>query len=276
MGILNVTPDSFSGEGRDTSDPRIAGERALKLIEEGAEIVDIGGESTRPGAAPIPEDEEMRRVLPVIQWLRPKTRALLSIDTFKSQVAAAALDLGVDIINDITSLSGDERMGKIVAQARCGLVLMHMQGTPTTMQKAPYYQNVVSEVAYFLRQRREVAIGFGIDPRRIVFDPGIGFGKTFEHNRQLLAATAELANLGAPLMIGHSRKSFLSYVTGTNRIADRLAPSLALTEFCRDQGARIFRVHDVQAHRDALRMTNFLLNPPSHLLADSEREDTNA
>lgn len=260
MGVLNVTPDSFS-DGGCYLDPERAGARALTLVEEGAEIIDIGGESTRPGAEPVAEDEEARRVLPVVRWLRPRTRALISIDTFKAGVAEDALDLGADIINDITALRGDARMGKIVARSGCGVILMHMQGEPRTMQASPRYADVVSEVGEFLRQRREAAIGFGIDPRNIVFDPGIGFGKTFEHNRLLLASTAALAGMGAPLLIGVSRKSFLGGIAGSAEMADRLWPALALTAFCREQGARIFRVHDVREHDDTLRMTEAILEP---------------
>lgn len=259
MGILNVTPDSFSDGGCFT-DPGVACEHALRMCEEGADIIDIGGESTRPGAIPVPAEEELRRVLPVIRRLRSQSPVLISIDTSKASVARAALDEGADIINDITALRGDPDMPETARAADAAVVLMHMQGTPQTMQQNPSYRDVVGEVGEFLRQRLQAAVAWGLNPERMVVDPGIGFGKTPEHSRALLATTSKLAALGRPLLIGVSRKSFLGWVAGSSKIEDRLWPGVAVTSFCREQGARIFRVHDVRAHRDALRMTEAILS----------------
>jgi len=258
MGILNVTPDSFSDGGRFFSkDAAVA--HGLRMVEQGAAIIDIGGESTRPGAAPVDAEEELRRVLPVLRALRQKTDALISIDTSKAFVARECLASGADIINDVTALTGDPEMLRLLASARCGVVLMHMRGTPRTMQIAPHYTDVVREVRDFLLQRMRAAVENGIEQERIVLDPGIGFGKTFEHNRALLAATATFAGLGRPLLIGVSRKSFLGAAGAAPQPAERLWPGVAITAFCRERGASIFRVHDVAENMHALRMTEALL-----------------
>ncbi len=259
VGIVNVTPDSFS-DGGAFLDPEAACHHGLKLLEEGADLLDIGAESTRPGAIPVSESEELDRLLPVIRALRAKTDALLSIDTFKAGVAAAALDVGADIINDITALS-DPQMGPLVAAHRAGLILMHMQGMPESMQINPAYPEtgVVQTVAKFLSEGRERAIGLGVDAASIILDPGLGFGKTVEHNLALLQGIPELMKLGAPLMIGHSRKSFLGAVTGSRNPEDRLAASLAVTSLARAAGARLFRVHETRPHREALTMTEAVL-----------------
>jgi dihydropteroate synthase len=231
----------------------------LKLLAEGADLLDIGAESTRPGARPVSESEELDRLLPVIRALRAKTDAPLSIDTFKSGVAAAALDTGADIINDITALS-DPHMGPLVASYRAGLILMHMQGTPETMQVNPAYpeEGVVETVVKFLSDRQERAIGLGVDAASLILDPGLGFGKTVEQNLALLQGLPALTKLGAPVMIGHSRKSFLGAVTGSRAPVDRLAAGLAVTALARAAGVRLFRVHEARFHRDALDMTETL------------------
>jgi len=258
MGILNVTPDSFSDGGRYAT-PEEAGEWALQMIADGADVVDIGGESTRPGAEAVSAAEEWDRVGPVLEWLRPRTEAALSIDTSKADVARAAIDTGVDILNDVTGFQ-DDAMVEAARRSECGVVIMHMRGNPRTMQREPEYEDVVRDVGNFLRHRRSAVLASGLNPDSIVLDPGIGFGKTPEHNRMLLAATGALSELGAPLLIGLSRKSFLSAFTDQGTVSERIWPALALTSFCREHGARIFRVHDVRAHRDALRMTEVILN----------------
>ncbi len=258
MGVLNVTPDSFSDGGRFV-DPDRACAHALAMVAEGADIVDIGGESTRPGAAPVPADEELARVLPVIERLRAASDVLISIDTSKAAVAAAALDAGADIINDVTALAGDPAMPEVARRTGAGVVLMHMRGTPATMQQAPAYADVVAEVAQFLRHRLDAAIASGIDPLRMALDPGIGFGKTPAHNHALLRHCDAFALDGRPVLIGVSRKSFLGLLVGSNDPAARLWPAVALTSFCRERGARIFRVHEPRPHREALRMTEAIL-----------------
>ena len=259
MGIVNVTPDSFS-DGGSFLDPRAACKQGLKLVEEGADILDIGGESTRPGSHSVPLEEEIQRVIPVIERLRRETKALISIDTNKAAVAQAAMDAGADIINDITGLRGDENMPRVVSQSGAGVIIMHMKGTPRTMQDAPAYQDIMSEIGDFFRQSVALALSFGIDPMSIALDPGIGFGKTPEHNRQLLAGIGSFAKTGHPILIGASRKSFLGWLAGSTAMEDRFWPGVATTSLCRERGARIFRVHDVKPHHDALRMTEAILN----------------
>ena len=259
VGIVNVTPDSFS-DGGAFVDPEAACNHGLKLLAEGADLLDIGAESTRPGATPVSETEELRRLLPVIRALRAKTDAPLSIDTSKASVAKAALEAGADIINDITALS-DPLMGPLVASRRAGLILMHMQGTPETMQQQPTYpeEGVVATVAKFLSERRATALGLGVDAASLILDPGLGFGKTMEQNLTLLRGIPSLATLGAPLLIGHSRKSFLGAVVGSHDPAARLAPGLAVTSLARAAGALLFRVHEALPHHEALRMTEAIL-----------------
>jgi len=259
MGIVNVTPDSFS-DGGSFLDPRAACKQGLKLVEEGADILDIGGESTRPGSHSVPLEEEIQRVIPVIERLRRETKALISIDTNKAPVAQAAMDAGADIINDITGLRGDENMPRVVSQSGAGVIIMHMKGTPRTMQDAPAYQDIMSEIGDFFRQSVALALSFGIDPMSIALDPGIGFGKTPEHNRQLLAGIGSFAKTGHPILIGASRKSFLGWLAGSSAMEDRFWPGVATTSLCRERGAKIFRVHDVKPHHDALRMTEAILN----------------
>ena len=259
MGIVNVTPDSFS-DGGSFLDPLAACKQGLKLVEEGADILDIGGESTRPGSHSVPLEEEIQRVIPVIQRLRQETKALISIDTNKAAVAQAAMDAGADIINDITGLRGDENMPSVVSQSGAGVIIMHMKGTPRTMQDAPAYQDIMSEIGDFFRQSVALALSSGIDPMSIALDPGIGFGKTPEHNRQLLAGIGSFAKTGHPILVGASRKSFLGWLAGSSAMDDRFWPGVATTSLCRERGAKIFRVHDVKPHHDALRMTEAILN----------------
>jgi dihydropteroate synthase len=259
MGIVNVTPDSFS-DGGSFLDPLAACKQGLKLVEEGADILDIGGESTRPGSHSVPLEEEIQRVIPVIQRLRQETKALISIDTNKAAVAQAAMDAGADIINDITGLRGDENMPSVVSQSGAGVIIMHMKGTPRTMQDAPAYQDIMSEIGDFFRQSVALALSSGIDPMSIALDPGIGFGKTPEHNRQLLVEIGSFAKTGHPILVGASRKSFLGWLAGSSAMDDRFWPGVATTSLCRERGAKIFRVHDVKPHHDALRMTEAILN----------------
>jgi dihydropteroate synthase len=258
MGIINATPDSFS-DGGSYLDPQAALAHGLQMVAEGAEILDIGGESTRPGAQSVEADEEIRRVLPIIQALRRESEVLLSIDTSKAAVARAALDAGADIINDVTGLRGDTDMPALAASSRAGVVIMHMQGQPRTMQVAPKYDDVVEEVGNFFRQALARSVACGIDPMRIALDPGIGFGKTPEHNRRLLAELSAFLEFGRPLLVGASRKSFLGWLAGSSAMDDRFWPGVALTSLCRERGARILRVHDVKPHTEALRMTEAIL-----------------
>jgi dihydropteroate synthase len=254
MGVLNVTPDSFS-DGGNFLDPEDAVAHALRLEDEGAQIIDIGGESTRPGAEAVNADEELRRVVPVIRALRAHSEVIISIDTSKAVVAEEAVRWGADIINDVTALLGDLQMADVAARSKAGVVLMHMQGEPRTMQQNPHYDDVVTEVAEFLRQRVSAAIGYGMAAESIAIDPGIGFGKKPEHNLALLQSLDRLTELGRPILVGVSRKSFLRWLADAPAIADRLWPGVALTSFCREKGARIFRVHEAKPHCDALRMT---------------------
>jgi len=258
MGIINATPDSFS-DGGSFLNPQAALAHGLQMVAEGAEILDIGGESTRPGAQSVEADEEIRRVLPVIQALRRESQVLLSIDTSKAAVARAALDAGADIINDVTGLRGDSEMPALAASSKAGIVIMHMQGEPRTMQVAPTYDDVVHEVGNFFRQALARSVACGIDPMRIALDPGIGFGKTPEHNRRLLAELSAFLEFGRPLLVGASRKSFLGWLAGSSAMDDRFWLGVALTSLCRERGARILRVHDVKPHTEALRMTEAIL-----------------
>lgn len=251
MGILNVTPDSFSDGGRYL-DPDAAVARAREMVESGAEILDIGGESTRPGATPATVEEELRRVLPVVERLAASD-LILSVDTSKAAVAKAALDAGAQIVNDITALRGDPDMAPVVAQYGAGVVLMHMQGTPRTMQKEPSYADVVADIAAFFEERRAAAKDAGIADDRIVFDPGIGFGKTVDHNLTILKRLGEFEALGRPLLLGPSRKRFIGAVLGTD-VDDRLEGTAAAVAAGVLAGAAIVRVHDVKAMSRVARM----------------------
>jgi dihydropteroate synthase len=259
MGVLNVTPDSFSDGGRFV-DPDAALRRALAMVEEGADLIDIGGESTRPGSAPVADDEEIARVRPVIELLRPRTEAAISIDTRKTEVARVALDLGADVVNDISGLRGDtpSPRAELAARAGAGLVLMHMQGEPATMQKAPRYDDVVSEVKGFLFDAARRAEEAGMPHDAIAIDPGIGFGKSAEHSVALLRAMSDLAATGYPVLIGISRKSMFEKLLGL-ALDERLEAGLAAAVASVLRGARIVRTHDVRATVRALRFTEHIL-----------------
>ena len=252
MGVLNVTPDSFS-DGDEFFECDAAVEHGVQMESEGADVIDVGGESTRPGAEPVSVDEELRRVIPVIEKLRAKVNIPISIDTSKSQVASAALNAGAAIINDVTSGRADKEMFPVAATGKAGLVLMHMQGEPRTMQKNPQYGDVVQEVADFFRQQYSRALECGVDPMTLAFDPGIGFGKTLEHNLSLLKNLERLRVHDRPLVVGVSRKSFLKKLLGADDVRDRLAPTVALTAILRTRGADVLRVHDVKENVAALR-----------------------
>jgi dihydropteroate synthase len=251
MGIVNVTPDSFSDGGRYLR-TEAAVAHGLEMVGEGADLLDVGGESTRPGAEPVPEAEERRRVVPVIERLRAAGCVVpISIDTTKAAVAAAAIAAGATVVNDVTALRGDPELAAVVAATGAGLCLMHMRGEPRTMQRDPRYGDVVAEVAAFLAERRQFAVERGVARERVALDPGIGFGKTGEHNLELLRRLGEIAALGSPVLIGTSRKSFLGRLTG-REVGDRLAATIASNVVALEHGARIFRVHDVAPVRDAL------------------------
>ena len=257
MGIVNVTPDSFSDGGHFArTDDAVA--HALRLSDEGTDILDIGGESTRPGAAAVTVEDELRRVIPVIEKLAGKTAAALSIDTSKAAVARAAAAAGAEIINDVTALQGDDDMPRVAAESGCAVVLMHMQGTPRTMQLNPHYDDVVAEVAGHLAQRVAAARAAGIGPERIAIDPGIGFGKTVEHNMQLITGLGRFAALGHPVLLGASRKSFLATLAHCADVEDRDLPTAVLTALGYGFGARLFRVHAVHPNLQALRLAEAL------------------
>lgn len=261
MGILNLTRDSFSDGGK-FFDPDVAVAHALQMEADGAEIIDIGGESTRPGAVPVSQADELARVIPVIQRLAGRLKAVISVDTYKAQVARAAVEAGAGIINDVTALRGDPGMLRVAAQSGAGVILMHMQGSFQTMQAAPHYDDVIAEVRDFFRQSGSLALRSGIDPLRIAFDPGPGFGKTVEHNVTLLRHLSELcpAELpDRPMVWAVSRKNFLGKLIDDMTLEQRFWPTVALTSLGRELGASVFRVHDVKANREALAMTEAIL-----------------
>ncbi len=256
MGVLNVTPDSFS-DGGEFFATEAAVRHGIAMTRSGADIIDIGGESTRPGALSVSPNEELDRVLRVVQELARSAEVHLSIDTSKAAVARAALDAGAVIINDVTGGRGDPEMFALAAEKRAALIIMHMQGTPQTMQLHPVYHDVVAEVADFFRQQFELAVRFGIDPLCLAFDPGIGFGKTVAQNLELLVNLERLRVDDRPLVVGVSRKSFLG------KIADapfaKTSATVALTSLLRERGAQILRVHDVAENANALRTTEAFL-----------------
>ena len=257
MGIVNVTPDSFSDGGK-FFDPMRAVEHGRQLIAEGADILDIGGESTRPNAEAVSEEEELRRVLPVIQELARRgvsATVMLSVDTMKPAVARAAVEAGAVIINDVAAHRTDRAMWDVVRETGAAYVVMHMQGTPQTMQQQPRYDDVVREVGEFFQERLNALRAHGVSPDQIIFDPGIGFGKTTEHNLELLAGLAQFRACERPVLIGVSRKAFIGTVTGAREAADRLPGSLACACAAVAQGAQIIRTHDVAATHQALRLT---------------------
>jgi dihydropteroate synthase len=252
MGIVNVTPDSFS-DGGVHYDRDAAAEAALRMEADGAAVVDVGGESTRPGSDPVSEAVEIERVVPVIEEIRKRSDVPISVDTTKARVAAAALDAGADIVNDVTALRHDPAMRALAAQRGVPVVLMHMRGAPKTMQQDIRFDDVVGDVGRELTEFRDAAVAAGIDREQIVVDPGIGFGKTGEHNLQLLARAHELAGI-APLMIGASRKAFIGRITGRDAGPDRMAGSLAAVAAAARAGAALVRVHDVRETVDFLRV----------------------
>ena len=254
MGIVNVTPDSFSDGGQHAT-PAAAVAHALALAAEGADLLDIGGESTRPGAPAVSESEELARVIPVIEQLAGQTDAALSIDTQKPAVAEAALAAGAVIINDIAANRTDPQMWQIAVAARAGYVAMHMQGTPRSLQDSPAYTDVTAEVRAFFNERLERFTEAGLDAEQVLFDPGIGFGKTVEHNLALLAGLERFTNMKRPLLVGASRKSFIGRLTEA-AVEDRLAGSLACACRAAEAGAAVIRVHDVKETNQALQTWN--------------------
>jgi dihydropteroate synthase len=257
MGVVNVTPDSFS-DGGLYLDAGKAVARGLELAAEGADILDVGGESTRPGSRPTPEAEEIERVVPVIAALRERTPVLVSVDTTKAAVARAALDAGADIVNDTSALRFDPAMAGTVAQSGAGLVLMHMQGTPLTMQDAPCYDDLLGEIRAFLAERIRVAAAAGIPEERLIVDPGVGFGKTFEDNLALLRGQEAFHALGRPLLMGFSRKAFLGRILDRPP-AERLEGTIAAAVLAVERGAHILRVHDVGPVARAVRTAEAIL-----------------
>jgi dihydropteroate synthase len=255
MGVVNVTPDSFSDGGRYL-DAKAAVAHGEELVRDGAEILDVGGESTRPGAEPVDAGEEKRRVEPVVAGLAGA--ATVSIDTSKATVAEAALDAGASIVNDVTALRGDPEMAALCAERKVALVLMHMPGDPRTMQDDPRYEDVVDEVKAFLAERVEFAVREGVAEERIWLDPGIGFGKTVEHNLELLRRLGELRELGRPLVIGTSRKSFIGQIDGSS-VGRRLGGTIASTVLAAAEGADVLRVHDVAELAQAMRVASAIL-----------------
>ncbi|MFK7777032.1 MAG: dihydropteroate synthase [Gimesia sp.] len=250
MGILNVTPDSFS-DGGEASDLDAAVKKGLQLVEDGADILDVGGESTRPGADSVSVEEELRRVIPTIKALSTQTQIPISIDTTKAKVAQQALQAGAVIINDISGLTFDPAMIPLAASTQAGVICMHIQGTPQTMQDQPEYENVVSDLKIWFKERIHKLLDSGVDPDQIVLDPGIGFGKTAEHNLEILSHIQEFKDLGFPLLIGHSRKRFLSKLL--NRpVEERLAGTIGVSVALAGQSVEILRLHDVAGNRDAI------------------------
>ncbi|MCA9132114.1 MAG: dihydropteroate synthase [Planctomycetales bacterium] len=250
MGIINVTPDSFS-DGGSYASARLAIEHGLRLEDAGADLLDVGGESTRPYSQAVADEEELRRVLPVLEGLAQRVACPLSVDTSKSRVARAAIELGVEIVNDVTGLSGDPELLPLVAEQQVGVCAMHMQGTPQTMQDAPSYQQVVAEILDYLAQRRQALLAAGVAAERICLDPGIGFGKTHAHNLELLRGCSRFHHLGCPLLVGHSRKGMIGKLLGDperERDSGTAGMSLALAR----AGVQVLRVHNVAATRDAL------------------------
>jgi dihydropteroate synthase len=260
VGILNVTPDSFS-DGGNFLDPEAAAEHATIMLDEGAGIIDVGGESTRPGSDPVPQEEEVRRVVPVIErTIAARPEAVISVDTYRSATAAVALDAGASIVNDVTALRGDQRMISVVAETQCPVILMHMQGEPKTMQSEPRYTDVVRDVKDFLQSRAEHAVRSGVHAENIIVDPGIGFGKTLDHNLTLLRDLEAIVDLGFPVLVGASRKRFIGSITGVQEVDQRVFGTVATTVLAYEKGATLFRVHDVSANSEALAVAEAVLH----------------
>ena len=263
VGVLNVTPDSFS-DGGDFLAPVRAAARAAAMLDEGAQIIDVGGESTRPGSDPLPTEEEIRRVVPVIQKIvAERPDAIVSIDTYRAATAEAALEAGARMVNDVTALRADPHLAEVVAGARRPVVLMHMLGEPKTMQRDPRYGDVVREVRDFLAERAGHAIAAGVGEENVILDPGIGFGKTLDHNLALLNRLGAIVDLGFPVLIGTSRKSFIGKITGVEEAKDRVPGTVATTVLAYERGATFFRVHDVRANREALAVAEAVRHSPS-------------
>lgn len=250
MAIVNVTPDSFSDGGRFYA-VDAAVDRALQLAAQGADILDIGGESTRPYSSPVPADEELRRTLPVVERLVARTSVPVSIDTSKATVAEQTLAAGAEVINDVTGLEGDPHMTAVALRSQAGVCAMHMRGTPQTMQDDPRYEDVVREIGDYLRQRRDALLAAGVEPERLCLDPGIGFGKTHQHNLTLLAACGRYHELGHPMLVGHSRKGFIGKVL-QDKDADRTAGTVGVSLALARRGVQVLRVHDIEPVRQAL------------------------
>jgi dihydropteroate synthase len=259
MGVVNVTPDSFSDGGRFL-DADAAVAHAARLAEEGADLVDVGGESTRPGADPVPEDVELQRVVPVVERAAQTLGLRVSIDTAKLAVAEQAIQAGARVVNDVTAFRAAPELAGLVASAGAGCCLMHMLGEPRTMQQNPVYDDVVSDVKAFLEERLAFAVGEGVPEERVWLDPGIGFGKTLEHNLELLRRLDELVAIGRPIVIGTSRKSFLGKITGRPE-GDRLPGTIATNVMALERGAAVFRVHDVREVADALKVAAATVAP---------------
>jgi dihydropteroate synthase len=260
VGILNITPDSFS-DGGEFFDPGAAAEHAATMLDEGADILDVGGESTRPGSDPVSQEEEIQRVIPVLERiLSVRPEAVISVDTYRSGTATAALEAGASLVNDVTALRGDPRMASVIQEAACPVILMHMQGEPKTMQKEPHYEDVVREVRDFLAERAGYAVAAGIRPENVILDPGIGFGKNLQHNLALLRNLDAIVDLGFPVLIGASRKSFMEKITGVQEARDRVSGTVATTVLAYERGATFFRVHDVRANREALAVAEAVLH----------------
>jgi dihydropteroate synthase len=269
MGVLNITPDSFS-DGGAFLDPAAALAHAKRMLNEGADLIDVGGESTRPGAAPVSTEEELRRVMPVIEALVAAGGMALSIDTSKAAVARAAAAAGAVFVNDVTALRGDSGMVAAVAKAGTDVCLMHMQGDPRTMQDDPRYEDVVAEVKAFLEERLSFAVREGIAEERVWLDPGIGFGKTLRHNLDLLRRLDEIVALGRPVVVGASRKRFLGALTGRGE-DERVAGTVASNVIAYERGAHMFRVHDVAPTRDALAVVSATVDETSSEAFDPPR-----
>jgi dihydropteroate synthase len=262
MGVLNVTPDSFSDGGQHAGEGK-ALERAMQMIQEGADIIDIGGESTRPGALKVDQNVELSRTIPVVEALRKKSDVIISIDTSKAEVARQAIAAGADVVNDVTGLRGDEEMLAVCASGEVAVVVMHMQGTPESMQESPVYTDVVEEVRSFFCSQMEKLTQQGIDPLAVCLDPGIGFGKTLEHNQYLLQNLESLRVSERPLMLGVSRKSLIGAVLKKQNPLERDWGTVALTAYGAHKGINVHRVHAVKENADALRMTEAILTHPS-------------
>lgn len=253
MGIINVTPDSFC-DGGSFSSVEAACSRALEMEQQGADIIDIGGESTRPGSPRVSPDEELRRVVPVVELLAGRLTIPISIDTYKAQVARHALEAGASMVNDVTALRGDPEMARQVGRSKVPVVLMHALWPPATMQEAPSYVDVTEDVLAFLLERAQYAMACGVPRGKIVLDPGIGFGKTLEHNLELLAGIPTLLSSGFPLLVGPSRKSFIGELLDDRPVGGRLSGTAAAVALCAASGAQVVRVHDVAEMRDVVRI----------------------